>query len=150
MLADEVLDPEGHRFAIDVVVPSQVRRPRIRPGRLLTVDRIIRTSVEKAELHRRFEADVVDMETSAVAALCSERAVRFLAVRVISDEARVDLPPEIAALLTRSGSYRVGAALRALWHRPSSLKDFWTLHEHAQEAADRLAAFTAGAIERLD
>jgi adenosylhomocysteine nucleosidase len=40
--------------------------------------------------------------------------------------------------------------LRAIWHRPSSLKDFWTLHEHAQEAADRLAAFTAGAIERLD
>ena len=90
------------------------------------------------------------METSAVAALCGERAVRFLAIRVISDDARADLPAEIASLLTRSGSYRVGAALRAIWHRPSSLKDFWTLHEHAQEAADRLAAFTAGAIERLD
>ncbi len=150
MLADEVLDLEGHRFAIDVSIPPGCPDHSIRPGRLLTVDQVVRTSAEKAALHRRFEADAVDMETSAVAALCGERAVRFLAIRVISDDARADLPAEIASLLTRSGSYRVGAALRAIWHRPSSLKDFWTLHEHAQEAADRLAAFTAGAIERLD
>ena len=60
--------------------PSRPRRPdrSIRPGRLLTVDRIVRTAAEKAELRRRFEADLVDMETSAVAALCSERGVRFL------------------------------------------------------------------------
>jgi adenosylhomocysteine nucleosidase len=51
--------------------------------------------------------------------------------------------------LTRSGSYRVGAAVRAIWKRPSSLKDFWALHEHAQEAADRLAAATAAAIGAL-
>ena len=86
------------------------------------------------------------METSAVAALCSERGVRFLSIRVVSDEAEVDLPPEIATLMTRSGSYRVGAALRAIWNRPSSLKDFWALHEHAQEAADRLARFMVGAL----
>ena len=57
---------------------------------------------------------------------------------------------EVASLMTHSGSYRVGAALRAIWNRPSSVKDFWALHEHAQEAADRLAEFTAGAIARLD
>ncbi|MBV8677665.1 MAG: 5'-methylthioadenosine nucleosidase [Planctomycetaceae bacterium] len=150
VLADEVLDPEGHRFAIDVSIPPGSPDRSIRPGRLLTVDQVVRTSAEKAALHRRFKADAVDMETSAVAALCGERAVRFLAIRVISDDARADLPAEIASLLTRSGSYRVGAALRAIWHRPSRLKDFWTLHEHAQEAADRLAAFTTGAIKRLD
>jgi adenosylhomocysteine nucleosidase len=152
VMATEVLDLEGQRYAIDVAVGGGVegRGPRFLPGRLLTVDRIIRTAAEKAELHQREGATLVDMETSAVAALCSERLVRFLSIRVISDEAGADLPAEVAALLTRSGSYRVGAALRAIWQRPSSLKDFWALHEHAQEAADRLAAVVAMAIGTLD
>jgi adenosylhomocysteine nucleosidase len=70
-------------------------------------------------------------------------------VRVISDDARSDLPPEVATLLTRSGSYRVGAALRAIWNRPSSLKDFWTLHERALEAADHLARFLTVCLDDL-
>jgi adenosylhomocysteine nucleosidase len=151
VMATEVLDLEGRRFAIDVGVgvgPGG-QGPRIVPGRLLTVDRIIRTAAEKADLRGRFAADVVDMETSAVAALCSERLVKFLSIRVVSDEAAVDLPAEVASLMTRSGSYRVGAALRAIWQRPSSLKDFWALHEHAQEAADRLAAVASLAIGEL-
>jgi adenosylhomocysteine nucleosidase len=150
VLANEVLDLEGRRLRIDVAVPDDGPGPRVRSGRLLTVDQIVRTAAEKAELHRRFEADLVDMETSAVAALCGERLIRFLSIRIISDEAQVDLPPEVVSLMTRSGSYRVGAALRAIWRRPSSLKDFWALHEHAQEAADRLAGFVVGALERLD
>src|SRR5829696_1709461 len=118
VLADEVVDLDGQRYAIDVGVPPSDRGPRVRSGRLLTVDRIVRTAAEKAELRRRFVADLVDMETSGVAALCSERSVRFLSIRVVSDEAGADLPPEVAALLTGSGSYRVGAAVRALWKRP--------------------------------
>lgn len=149
VIASEVLDLEGRRFSIDVAVPSQPLGARVRAGRLLTVDRIIRTAAEKAELRRAFGADVVDMETASVAALCSERSVRFLSIRVVSDEAGIDLPPEVASLMTQSGSYRVGAALRAIWSRPSSLKDFLGLHLQAQESADRLAEFVAGAIDRL-
>jgi adenosylhomocysteine nucleosidase len=151
VMPNEVIDCEDHRYTIDVAVPPPVgtARPGITTGRLLTVDRIIATAVEKAELRRRYEADLVDMETSAVAALCSERGVRFLAIRVISDEAGIDLPPEVVSLLTHSGSYRVGAALRALWKRPSRIKELWALHEHAQEAADRLAKFTVAALGQL-
>ncbi len=45
----------------------------------------------------------------------------------------------MARLLSHSGSYRVGVAMRAIWHRPSALKDFWRLHAQAMEASDRLA-----------
>jgi adenosylhomocysteine nucleosidase len=65
--------------------------------------------------------------------------VRFLSIRVISDDAGAELPREVATLLPHSGVYQVGAALRALLRRPSSLTDFWRLYEHAIEAADRLA-----------
>jgi adenosylhomocysteine nucleosidase len=144
----EVLDPEGRRFRVEP--PGSLGTGiRYATGRLLTVDRFILDSGEKADLHRSSRADLVDMESSAVAAVCDERLVRYLAVRVISDDARGDLPREVATLLTRSGSYRVGAAVRAIWNRPSSLKDFWTLHERALEAADRLARFLARCLDDL-
>jgi adenosylhomocysteine nucleosidase len=148
VLPQEVLDLDGRRFPVELpaAVGAGIRYSR---GRLLTVDRLILSAREKEDLHRSSQADLVDMESSAVAALCSERLVRYLSVRVISDDARSDLPPEVATLLARPGSYRVGAALRAIWHRPSSLKDFWTLHERALEAADRLAKFVARCIDEL-
>jgi adenosylhomocysteine nucleosidase len=144
----EVIDPEGCRFPVEPP-ESLGAGQRFARGRLLTVDRLILNSEEKGALHRSYQADLVDMESSAVAALCGEKLVRFVAVRIISDDARSDLPPEIAALLTRSGSYRVGAAVRAIWNRPSRLKDFWTLHARALEAADRLAKFLGRCLDDL-
>ena len=76
-----------------------------------------------------------------MAAICGEKLVRFLSIRVISDDAHADLPRELAAIMNPSGVYRVGATLRSLWQRPSSVKDFWKLYEHSIEAADRLSKF---------
>ena len=149
VLPGEVVNLEGRRFAIDLAVPPEAEARGIRTGRLLTVDEFVRKAAEKAELRRKFNADVVDMETSALAALCGDRGVRFLAVRVISDEAGVDLPPEILAIVGPSGGLRLGATLGALWKRPSSVKDLLDLRQHAVEAADRLATFLAATILRL-
>jgi len=75
--------------------------------------------------------------------------LRYLSVRVISDDASAELPAEIASLLVHTGSYRVGAALSALWQRPGALKDFWTLHARALESADRLASCLRRLIDTL-
>lgn len=151
LLASEILDEDGGRFTIDLHVPPPASGigPRFLSGRLLTVDRIIRTAAEKANLRRRFEADAVDMETSAVAQVCGERGVRFLPVRVISDEAGTDLPPEVLSILGGSGGYRVGAAFGAIWRRPSSVMDLLSLREHAQASARRLAEILPGILSRL-
>jgi adenosylhomocysteine nucleosidase len=148
VLPGEVIDLEGGRFTVcppDSILSGIARRP----GRLLTVDRVVVDSTEKQQLFRSLQADLVDMESAAVAAVCEEQGRRFLALRAISDDARSELPPEVATMLTRSGSYRVGAAIRAIWNRPSSLKDFWALHEHALEAAERLAHFVIRCIDDL-
>jgi adenosylhomocysteine nucleosidase len=148
VIPDQVIDPEGNRFDVDTSLfdlPASVRTQ----GRLLTVDRIIASSAEKAMIRQEYHADLLDMETSSLALLARERPLRFLSVRVISDDASAELPPEIATLLAHTGSYRVGAALRALWQRPSALKDFWTLHARALESADRLAACLRRLIESL-
>ena len=146
VLAAEVVNLEGRRYGIDLAVPEG---QGLRSGRLLTVDEIVRTAAEKAELRRDHGADVVDMETSAVAALCAERGVRFLSARVVSDEAGTDLPPEVLAILGRSGGLRLGAAVGAIWKRPASVKDLLALRTHATEAAEALARFLLGALPRL-
>ncbi len=68
VLPTEVINAEGRRFAIDLPVPPESQAQGVRPGRLLTVDEFVRKAAEKAELRRKYGADVVDMETSAVAA----------------------------------------------------------------------------------
>jgi adenosylhomocysteine nucleosidase len=143
-------DATAPGLEIDLSLPdSPEGRPRVRSGRLVTVSRIIRTAAEKADLRARSRADAVDMESYPIAALGAERGVRFLGVRVISDEAGTDLPPEVLTILGPTGSFRLGAAVGAIWRRPSSFKELWSLREHAHEAADRLAVVLAEIIRQL-
>lgn len=149
LTSDEAATPA---LDIDLSLPTTAPdedHAQVQTGRLVTVRRIVRTAAEKAELHAQWRADLVDMESYPIAALCSERGVRFLGVRVISDEASTDLPPEILSILGPTGSFRFGAAVGAIWRRPSSLKELWSLREHAHQAADRLGVILAEVIRQL-
>jgi adenosylhomocysteine nucleosidase len=149
VLPDEIIDRDEFRHQIEKP-PALGATVRHSGGRLLTVDQVVLLASQKAELRAEYQADLVDMETSAVAAKCRERMVRFLSVRVISDDAQKDLPREVASVIAHGGSYRVGAALRAVWQRPSSVKDFWKLYEHAIEAAGRLGKFLSLCLDELE
>jgi adenosylhomocysteine nucleosidase len=148
ILPDEIIDREGGRHHVDLpeAFGATIRHTR---GTLLTVDQVVLKASQKAELRVTFGADLVDMESSAVASVCNERLIRFVSIRVISDDAVTDLPGEVARVIAHSGSYRVGAALRAVWQRPSSIKDFWGLYEHAIEASGRLAKFVSLCLDEL-
>jgi adenosylhomocysteine nucleosidase len=101
-------------------------------------------------LAAEFGAIACDMETMAVAQVCRRRHVRFLAVRVISDGLDDRLPPEMERMLDqRSLAGKLGAATRAIFQRPGSVKDMWRLQETARRASDRLANFLAGVIPQL-
>jgi len=134
----EVVDGRGGAIALDAAAAAAVPTVKV-VGRLLLVDRIVGSVAEKARLRDERAADAIDMETFAAADAARARGVPFHALRVVSDDAATELPPEIGRMLNASGAYRVGAALRALAGRPSVLMDFWSLHAHAQQAADRLA-----------
>lgn len=133
-----VVDGAGGEIELDAAAVAAVPTVRV-VGRLLLVDRVIGNVAEKASLRAEHAADAIDMETFAAAEAARARRTPFHSLRIVSDDARTELPPEIGRMLNASGSYRVGAALRALVGRPSVVKDFWSLHAHAQEAADRLA-----------
>ncbi|MEM9704400.1 MAG: hypothetical protein AAF907_18305 [Planctomycetota bacterium] len=84
--ASEVLDPEGRTRPAEPIGGAGVR--------FLTVDKMVTTAADKAELFRSSGAAVVEMEASAVAEACAEEGVRFAAVKVVTDAAGDDLPPD--------------------------------------------------------
>jgi adenosylhomocysteine nucleosidase len=148
VIPHQVIDLDGNLVEIEAEMPD-LRGVKRTIGRLLTFDRLVARATEKADLRQLHGADLIDMETSAVAQLARERSLRFLPIRVISDDSRAELPAEVARLLAHSGSYRMGVALRAIWHRPAVLKDFWTLHARALESSDRLATCIRRVLEVL-
>ena len=96
------------------------------------VDRVVRLREEKQQLGRQHDALAVDMETFAVAEVCRQRAVDFLAVRAISDAVDDELPPDIGKLLAqKSFAGQLGAAVGSIFRRPAAVKDLFNLHQNA-------------------
>jgi len=151
--------------AADVILPSELVtadgelveiaiRPELLPqgivtGRLLTLDHIVRKPDEKQEWHERTGAIAVDMESYAVAELCRSMNLRWVGLRVVTDELSDELPPEILTITGPTGAFRLGATIGALWARPSAVKDLLKLRESAYNASDRIAHYVGHLIDAL-
>ena len=152
VLADQIVDAAGRQFDIDLKLDRQslAAERHLHVGRLLTAERVIATPAEKEALGRLHAALAVDMESIAVAEVCRNEKVRFLAARVISDAMQHTLPADINYLVKRNSTAgRLGAAAGAILRRPSSIKDMWQLKEDAMLASERLAGFLKGIIAQL-
>ncbi len=153
VMASRVADREGHQLQIDLSVdPAELERhPGVHVGRILSVDRPIRSPEEKASLGEQYEALAVDMESLAVAETCRRRQVRCLGVRVVYDPVDERLPRDVETLLAQpTTATRLGAATAAVFRRPSSLKDLYQLRENALIASERLAVFLTGVVGQLN
>ncbi len=152
LMVDRLVDTSGQRLSVDLRVDpeSLAAMPGVHVGQLLTADRIIRLPDEKRALGQEHDAAAVDMETFAVAEVCRDQHVRFLAVRVINDAVDDELPRDVENLLDqKSHAGRLGAAAGAIWRRPASAKDMWNLRESALAASERLGKFLVGMLEQL-
>lgn len=152
VLPEAVIRPDGPR--LELSPPShwlaQTAFGSIHQGLLVSVEHLASSPKEKRSLGEKYGALAVDMETFGVVEVCQRRAVPVVAVRIIIDQVDEQLPPEVRGLLKqKTAAARLGAALGALWHRPSSWKDLYRLKEQALLASDRLARFLAWAIAKL-
>jgi adenosylhomocysteine nucleosidase len=148
VLANSIADTHGNELQVDLKMSDDPKNG-IHVGRFLNTDEIVRTVEEKKRLAEEHDAIAVDLESLAVAQVCSETGTRFMAVRVLSDDLSYDLPPEVLSIIGSTGAVRVGSALGSLWKRPSSIKDMWRLRETAHQAAERLATFLDGVLIQL-
>ncbi len=152
VVATSLFSTLGGEIALDpaVLVPWLDEVPKLHRGRLLSVDRVVRLREEKQQLGRQHNALAVDMESFAVAKVCGDRAIDFLAVRAISDTVDDELPPDIGKLLAqKSFAGQLGAAAGSVFRRPAAVKDLFNLYQNALASSSRLARFLGTLIQRL-
>ncbi len=152
VVATSLVNISGGQIELDpaAIAPWLEEGRDLHRGRLLSLDRVVRRRDEKQQLSRLHDALAVDMETFAVAQVCRQRAVDFLAVRAISDAVDDELPPDIGKLLAqRSFAGQLGAALGSIFRRPASVKDLFNLHQNALASSSRLAKFLGMLVQRM-
>jgi len=148
VLATSVIDESGR----EIPIPGNwgATSAGVHLGRLLTVDRVVRTAEEKRLLAEKWSACACDMETSAVLEAAREQGIGLLSVRVVTDDLLDELPPDIESIVSqKSFASRLGAAAGAVLRRPASVKEMWNLRERAIVASDRLARVLQGLIPAL-
>jgi nucleoside phosphorylase len=120
---------EDHLRCGDVLLPARIRqecqlfdvsapwRARVASrigagvhgGELLTVTTVAAGADDKGELARRTGAIAVDMEAAAVASVCREHGVPFLAIKAIVDERAHSVPRALLRTLDEYGEPRLAA-----------------------------------------
>lgn len=129
----------------------QLDADRLRSGfaktsaaRVLTTNTLAATVADKRRLAERFNADVVDMESAAVASVCAKLRLPLTCVRAVSDAVDTPLSLRLASLIA-GGRVSIFRMLLAILRQPSLLPEMCRLARDTRFAAERLAeALTAG------
>ena len=148
VMANEITDQHGNDLSLHLNAAADEANG-LYVGRILTADAMVRTVEEKRQLAEQHGAIAVDMESLAVAQIAHDAKRRFMAIRVISDDMSVDLPPEVNSIIGDTGAVRLGAAVGSIINRPGSFKEMMHLRSNAQAAARSLATFLDGVVHQL-
>ena len=114
-------------------------------GKLLSIDRVVSTASEKADLHQT-GADAVEMEAAAVAAKAAEWNLPFFCVRVVTDTAAESFPLDFNRMRDADGRFSRIKILTAALRRPGSvLPGLVKLNKRCKDASQALGDFIVNA-----
>lgn len=86
--AQQVLQAAEHHLGLDTVKQFELSSPQVHSGLIISGDRFVSTGAESQALRQALPAALaVEMEGAAVAQVCWDYGVPFVAVRTISDRA---------------------------------------------------------------
>jgi adenosylhomocysteine nucleosidase len=129
---------------------SQLRAQLLASGaksaKFFCADRIATTVAEKKKLRAETGADAVEMESAAIHAVCRERGIPCVTVRVISDTASEDLPLNFNALSKPDKNLDFGKLFLAIAKSPGKIGALMQLQKKTKFAAERLAGVLAKII----
>jgi hypothetical protein len=98
-------------------VESGVRYPAGGGEWVVATASSISSPAGKRDLALKFRADVVDMESAAVAEVARQHGLEFTAVKAVADEADFDMPP-MAAFVGENGVFQTGRFVSYVALRP--------------------------------
>jgi adenosylhomocysteine nucleosidase len=122
-------------------------------GVTVTVNEVVCRAEEKRRLARTLGPDeiaCVDMESSAIARVCSERGIPFLIARSVTDLFAEDLPVDFNRCRRADGRTSNWKVLASALGRPSSLKSLWELRQRSILCSEKLAGFVRGFVSEID
>jgi adenosylhomocysteine nucleosidase len=129
-------------------------------GSILTGDQVIFSSKKRQALAEQFKALAVDMESAAIAQLCTTNEIPFLAIRGISDDADESIQLDISAIdpnaLSADPSASVRAKIRGLTSiiryvssHPAAFRLSLQTRQNIKIAAKNSANYTLRVLQRL-
>ena len=121
---------------------------RVHYGRIITAEEMVLKAANKNRIGQASGALSVDMETSAVAAVCAARRTDFLAVRCITDRVHEDLPEQFNDFFV-VGQLQPGRVLAAVLRDPHLFLDLARLGCRAAQAGQTLARFLEAAVQQV-
>ena len=118
-------------------------------GVLVTVSAVAADPQDKKQLRLAHDADWVDMESAALAALAERRGLRWVVVRAVSDTADHTLPADLAALVDETGRVRPLAAAKYVLLKPHRIGTMLRLGRDTAAAAEAMAVTMQQMLEDL-
>jgi nucleoside phosphorylase len=119
---------EERLLGVDAVMTSFFSSPRIAT-----------TAAEKKQLRAKTGADVVEMESGAILAVCRESRIPCAMLRVISDTADEDLPLDFNKLVNENANLNYAKLAWAIIKVPRKIGALIELHRKTSTAAHQLA-----------
>jgi adenosylhomocysteine nucleosidase len=121
---------------------------RVHYGKIITTEEMVLRAANKARIGKATGALAVDMETSAVAAVCAAKKTDFFAVRCITDNDHEDLPEGFNDFFVL-GQLRARRVLSSCARDPRVLGDLARLGYRARHSGRNLARFLQATLADL-